>query len=32
VLAYERGARVFRVHDVTPVADALAIAAAMLGP
>ena len=32
VLAYERGARVFRVHDVTPVADALAIAAATLGP
>jgi dihydropteroate synthase len=32
VLAYERGARVFRVHDVTPVADALAIAAAVIGP
>ncbi len=32
VLAYERGARVFRVHDVTPVLDALAIAAATLGP
>jgi dihydropteroate synthase len=32
VLAYERGARVFRVHDVTPVVDALAIAAATLGP
>ena len=28
VLAYERGARVFRVHDVAPVADALAVAAA----
>jgi dihydropteroate synthase len=28
VLAYERGARVFRVHDVGPVHDALAVAAA----
>jgi dihydropteroate synthase len=28
VLAYERGARVFRVHDVAPVADALAVTAA----
>jgi dihydropteroate synthase len=28
VLAYARGARVFRVHDVAPVHDALAIAAA----
>jgi dihydropteroate synthase len=28
VLAYERGARVFRVHDVGPVADALRITAA----
>ena len=28
VLAYERGARVFRVHDVRPVHDALAVAAA----
>jgi dihydropteroate synthase len=28
VLAYERGARVFRVHDVRPVADALNVAAA----
>jgi len=28
VLAYERGARVFRVHDVGPVRDALAITAA----
>ena len=30
VLAYERGARVFRVHDVAPVRDALAVAAATL--
>ena len=28
VLALERGARVFRVHDVAPVMDALAVAAA----
>jgi dihydropteroate synthase len=28
VLAYERGARVFRVHDVAPVRDALAVTAA----
>lgn len=28
VLAYERGARVFRVHDVAPVDDALKVAAA----
>jgi dihydropteroate synthase len=28
VLALERGASVFRVHDVRPVADALAVAAA----
>ena len=28
VLALERGARVFRVHDVGPVVDALAVAAA----
>jgi dihydropteroate synthase len=28
VLAFERGASVFRVHDVGPVADALAVAAA----
>jgi dihydropteroate synthase len=28
VLAYERGARVFRVHDVAPVHDALMVAAA----
>jgi dihydropteroate synthase len=31
VLAYERGARVFRVHDVAPVRDALAVTAATLG-
>jgi dihydropteroate synthase len=31
VLALERGARVFRVHDVGEVADALAVAAATLG-
>jgi dihydropteroate synthase len=30
VLAYERGASVFRVHDVTPVREALAVAAATL--
>jgi dihydropteroate synthase len=28
VIAFERGARVFRVHDVAPTADALAVAAA----
>ena len=28
VLAFERGASIFRVHDVAPVADALAVAAA----
>jgi dihydropteroate synthase len=32
VMALERGARVFRVHDVGPVADALAVAAATVGP
>jgi dihydropteroate synthase len=32
VLAYERGARVFRVHDVAPVRDALAVAAATVSP
>jgi dihydropteroate synthase len=32
VMAFERGACVFRVHDVGPVADALAIAAATVGP
>jgi dihydropteroate synthase len=31
VIALERGASVFRVHDVAPVADALAVAAATLG-
>jgi dihydropteroate synthase len=31
VLAYERGASVFRVHDVGPLRDALAVAAATLG-
>jgi dihydropteroate synthase len=31
VLALERGASVFRVHEVRPVADALAVAAATLG-
>jgi dihydropteroate synthase len=31
VLALERGASVFRVHDVAPVRDALALAAATLG-
>ncbi len=30
VMAYERGARVFRVHDVAATADALAVAAATL--
>jgi dihydropteroate synthase len=30
VLALERGAAIFRVHDVAPVADALAVAAATL--
>jgi dihydropteroate synthase len=32
VMAFERGASVFRVHDVAPVAGALAVAAATLGP
>jgi len=32
VLALERGATVFRVHDVAEVADALAVAAATVGP
>jgi dihydropteroate synthase len=31
VLAYERGASVFRVHEVAPVRDALAVTAATLG-
>jgi dihydropteroate synthase len=30
VMAYERGAEVFRVHDVAPARDALAVAAATL--
>ena len=32
VLGYERGARVFRVHDVGPVRDGLAVAAATFPP
>ena len=32
VLAWERGARVFRVHEVAPVADALTVAAATVAP
>jgi dihydropteroate synthase len=32
VIAYERGARVFRVHEVAPVADALKVAAATVAP
>jgi dihydropteroate synthase len=32
VLAYERGARLFRVHDVAPTRDALAVAAATVRP
>ncbi len=32
VLAYERGARVFRVHDVGPVHDALLVTAATVSP
>jgi dihydropteroate synthase len=32
VVAYERGARVFRVHDVAPVRDALTVAAATVAP
>jgi dihydropteroate synthase len=31
VMAYERGARIFRVHDVAPVVDALKVAAAAVG-
>ncbi len=31
VLALQRGAAIFRVHDVAPVADALAVAAAVVG-
>jgi dihydropteroate synthase len=30
IMGYERGAEVFRVHDVAPVRDALAVAAATL--
>ncbi|HLY35150.1 MAG TPA: dihydropteroate synthase [Candidatus Limnocylindria bacterium] len=32
VMAYERGARIFRVHDVAPVHDALTVAAATVAP
>jgi dihydropteroate synthase len=32
VLAYERGATMFRVHDVREVVDALAVAAATVAP
>jgi dihydropteroate synthase len=32
VLAYERGGRIFRVHDVAAVVDALKVAAATLAP
>jgi dihydropteroate synthase len=32
VIAYEHGARVFRVHDVAPVIDGLAVAAATVAP
>ncbi len=32
LVAYERGARVFRVHDVAPIHDALAITAATVRP
>jgi dihydropteroate synthase len=32
VIAYERGASVFRVHDVAPVRDALTVAAATVSP
>jgi dihydropteroate synthase len=32
VMAYERGATVFRVHDVAPVVDALSVAAATVSP
>ena len=31
VLAFERGARIFRVHEVAPVHDALVVTAATLG-
>ena len=32
VIAYERGAQLFRVHDVAPVVDALKVAAATVAP
>jgi dihydropteroate synthase len=32
VMGYERGARIFRVHEVAPVADALKVAAATVAP
>ncbi len=32
LIAYERGARVFRVHEVAPVSDALKVAAATVAP
>ena len=32
VVAFERGARIFRVHDVAPVHDALVVAAATVAP
>jgi dihydropteroate synthase len=32
VIAFERGARIFRVHDVAPVHDALAVTAATVAP
>ena len=32
ILAYERGASVFRVHDVAPVHDGLQVAAATVSP
>ena len=32
VIAYERGATIFRVHDVRPVSEALAVAADTVGP
>jgi dihydropteroate synthase len=32
VIAYERGASIFRVHDVRAAVDALKVAAATVGP
>jgi dihydropteroate synthase len=32
VIAFERGARIFRVHDVAPIRDALAVTAATVAP